>query len=81
MKSLHNLGPTGAQAKDEAPAGEVVKGQRGHGGHGWRARGDLHDARAQLNALRVRRQIGERRNRIAPPGLRSKGGRDAQALR
>ena len=81
MKPFHDLGPTGAKTEDEAPTGKIVKRQCGHGGHGRRTRGDLHNARAQLNAFRMRCEIGQGRDRIAPPGLRCKGGRNAQALR
>ena len=57
-----------------------MQGECRHGGHGWRARGDLHDAGGEFDAFGLVRQIGEGGGGIAPPGFSGKGHVHTQAL-
>ena len=72
VQAFHDLWTARTQAKHETAAGEVMQGECRHGGHGWRARGDLHDAGGEFDAFGLVRQIGEGGGGIAPPGFSGK---------
>ena len=73
-------GPAGAEPEDEAVARDRRHRHRGHRGHARRARADLHDAGAEQEPLRLRGEIGERRDRVLAPRLRRPRRVDAELL-
>jgi ATP-binding cassette, subfamily B, bacterial len=58
-----------AEAEQEAPAGHQVERHGRHRSHRGRARGDLHDRRADLQPFRLGREPGEDRDAVGAPRL------------
>ncbi len=73
MQTLHHLGPTDAEAENEASLGHGVQTLRRHRRHGRHPGADLHDAGAELDVLGPRGQVSQRHYRIHAPGFRGPG--------
>ena len=80
VPALDDLRPRGAEAEQEAAAGEQVERRGGHGGVRGRPAGDLHDRRPELDALGARAEPGDRRDGVGAPRLRGPGGVVAELL-
>src|SRR6185436_5221221 len=63
VPAFDNLRPGSSYAQKEAPAGQQVDGRGGHCGHRRRSRRHLHDRRANVDSLSVRRKPNKRRYR------------------
>src|SRR4051794_4458521 len=81
VPAFGDLRAGGAEAEEEAAAGELVDRRAGHrGGGGW-ARRNLHDRRAELDRRRLRRQPGEHADHVGAVGLSRPDRLEACALR
>ena len=81
VPALDDLRARYAEPGDEAyAAGERIDGRCRHGTVGGRARGKLHDGRAELDAAGLAGEEGERRHRIRAVGLGRPHGIVAQLL-
>ena len=81
VPAFHDLGAGEPQPQQHAAAGELVEGDGGHGRVGRRAGRHLHDGRAQVDALGLRADPGQRRDRIRAIGLGRPDRVEAQAIR
>ena len=81
VPAFHHLRPGHADAEDQAAVGEVVQGDGVHGGAGRGARGNLHDGRAEIDALGVGADPGERREAVRAVDFRRPNGVVAEVLR
>ena len=80
LQALHHLRAAGAQAEQEAVAGNRRQGERRHRRHARRPGADLHDAGAEPDALGAPGKKGQRRHRVLAPRLRAPDGIDAEPL-
>ena len=70
VPALDDLRSRDTQAGDEAAAaGHRVNAGGRHGGVGWRSRGQLHDAGAELDAAGLGGEKRERRDRVGAIGF------------
>ena len=80
VPALGHLRARDAEAEPEATAGERVERHRGHGRHRRRARGNLHDAGADVNPRRAREEPRRRRHGVGAVRLRRPHRRVAEPL-
>ena len=69
VPALGDLRAGGAEAEEEAAAGELVDRRPGHRRRRRRARRDLEDRGAELDRRRLRRQPGEHADHVGAVGL------------
>src|SRR3954451_4985442 len=69
VPALGDLGAGGAEAEEEAAAGEFVDRRPGHRRRRGRARRHLQDRRAEVDLLGPRRQPGEHADHVGAVGL------------
>src|SRR4051812_36725351 len=69
VPTLRHLRTRRTETEHEAAAREVVERERGHRHRGRRARRDLTDRRAELDARGLRAPPRERRERVGTVGL------------
>ena len=81
VPSLDHLRARHPETEEHPTAGELVERGRGHGGHRRRPGRHLHDAAADVDARRLRRHPGERRDGVGPVRLRRPHGVKAEPIR
>ena len=69
VPALGDLRARGPEAEEEAAAGEFVDRRPGHRRRRGRARRHLHDRRAEVDLLGLRRQPGEHADHVGAVGL------------
>ena len=69
VPAFGDLRPGGAEAEEEAAAGELVDRRTGHRGGCGRAGGHLHDRGAEVDRLRLPGQPGEHADHVGAVGL------------
>ena len=74
-------GPLAPRPRMKRSSERLGQRQRGHRRHRRRARADLHDAGAEQDPRRARRDEGERRHRVLAPRLGRPDGVHAEPLR
>ena len=78
---FHHLRPGNADAEDQAAVRDVIQRRRLHGGTGRRAGRNLHDGRAEIDALGVRANPRQRREAVGTVDFRAPDGVVAKRLR